>query len=104
LEIHPCIDSCAIKKLALGYNFIICNELFAIGKSIISLVLCEFVVAMNVFFRKLISWLVGLEMHIVMEDLKNGLPSIQGAINGTHILISKPSYNPFPKRLLLSLI
>jgi hypothetical protein len=27
-----------------------------------------------------------------------------GAINGTHILISKPSYNPFPKRLLLSLI
>jgi len=70
LEIHPCKDSTTIKKLAHGYNFIICNELFAIREPILSLVLHEFVVVVNVLFTKLISWLVEPKMHIVMEDFK----------------------------------
>jgi hypothetical protein len=37
-------------------------------------------------------------MQAVMASFKNlcGLPFVQGAINGTHIAISKPS-SPFPK-------
>jgi len=55
------------------------------------------------FLRKLIPWLMGPKMHIVMEDFKKWCAYL-GAINGTHTLFFKPSYNPIPKRLLLSLI
>ncbi len=41
--------SCVIYKLEHGYNFLICSKLFAIVKSIISLVLHEFVVLVNMF-------------------------------------------------------
>jgi hypothetical protein len=76
-----------------GANFLIYNELFAIGKSIMSLVLCEFVVSMNVVFRKFISWPIGIEMIVVMEDFKQfcGLPIILEAIDDNRILI----FNPF---------
>jgi hypothetical protein len=46
--------SCAIYKLAHGVNFLICNKLFAIGKSIVSLMLHEFVEVANTFSRHLI--------------------------------------------------
>ncbi len=46
--------SCTIYKLAHGANFLVCNDFFAIRKSIISKVLHEFMVAMNVVFKKLI--------------------------------------------------
>jgi hypothetical protein len=46
--------SCTMYKLAHGANFLVCNEVFAIRKSIISKVLHEFVVAMNVVFKNLI--------------------------------------------------
>jgi hypothetical protein len=84
--------SCVIYKLAHGYNFLICSKLFAIGKSIVSLVLHEFFALVNIVFRKLISWPVGVDMCIVINDFKLwcGLPSIQGAIDGTHLLILKP--------------
>jgi hypothetical protein len=54
-----------------------------------SLVLCEFVVSMNVVFKKFISWPIGAEMNVVMEDFKQfcGLPIIYEAIDHTHILI-----------------
>ncbi len=54
--------SCVIYKLVHGCNFLICNESFIIGKSITSLVLHEFVDAVNVVFKKLISWPMGTEM------------------------------------------
>jgi hypothetical protein len=59
VEIHV---SCVIYKFAHGYNFLICNELFAIGKFTVSLVLHEFVVIMNIVFKKLIS-LPSIHMH-----------------------------------------
>ncbi len=86
---------CSIYKLAHGVNFLIYNELFAIRKSIVFYVaLHEFVHIVNNILRKLITWFKIVEMKYIMEDLKVwcGLPLIQGAINGTHMFISKPSY------------
>lgn len=94
--------SCVIYKLVHGYNFLICNELFTIGKSITSLVLHEFVDAVNVVFKKLISRLMGVEMCSVLNHFKIwcGLPNVQGVVDGTHLFILKPFY-VFPKILLL---
>jgi hypothetical protein len=41
---------------------------------------------------------VGEKMHVIMLDFKNwcGLPSMMGAIDGTHIFERKP-FNAFPK-------
>ncbi len=60
--------SCAIYKLAHGTNFLMCTKFFAIGKSIVSKVLHEFVVAMNIVFKKLIAWLIWAEMATEMEN------------------------------------
>ncbi len=48
--------SCAIYNLAHGVNLLICKECFAIGKSIVSFMLHEFVEVANIIFRKLILW------------------------------------------------
>jgi hypothetical protein len=85
--------SCVIYKFVHGCNFLIYNKLFAIGKVTISLVPHEFVNAVNVVFRKLISWLVGVEMCSIMNDFKLwcSLLNIQGPIDGIHLFIYKPS-------------
>jgi hypothetical protein len=56
------------------------------------------VTIMNVIFSKLIPWLVGAKMQVVMHDFKwfCCLPNIQGAINGTHIAKFK-TLTPYPK-------
>jgi hypothetical protein len=84
--------SCVLYKLADGINFLVCNELFAIGKSTFSLVLHGFVEAVNITFRKSISWPTRTKLNVVMENFKqwHGLLSVHGGINGTHILIYKP--------------
>ncbi len=90
VEIHV---SCVIYKFAHSYNFLICNELFAIRKFTVSLVLHEFVVVMNIVFKKLISLLVGANAWPTMNHFKLwcGMFSVLGTINGTHFFISKPS-------------
>jgi hypothetical protein len=47
----------------------------------------------NVVSKKLISWPIGFRMEFIMFGFKTlcDLPSIHGAIDGTHISISKPS-------------
>jgi hypothetical protein len=67
VEIHV---SCVIYKFAHSYNFLICNELFAIRKFTISLVLHEFVVVMNIVFKKLISLLMGANAWPTMNHFK----------------------------------
>jgi hypothetical protein len=57
---------------AHNVNFLVCSKLFTIGKSIVSLVLHEFVTIINVTFKKLISWPVKTKMWQMMEDLNNG--------------------------------
>jgi hypothetical protein len=65
---------------------------FSQWKSTVSLVLHEFVYVVNSIYRGLISWLEGLAMILVMDEFKQwcGFPSVQGAIDGTHISIFKP--------------
>jgi len=43
--------------------------------------------------KKLVSWPIGFRMEFIMFGFKTlcDLPSIHGAIDGTHISISKPS-------------
>jgi hypothetical protein len=90
--------SCVIYKLAHGANFLVCSELFAIGKLIISLVLHEFVKAINITFTKLISWPIGTKLNDAMESFKQwcGLPNVHGAMDGNHIIIYEPQ-TLFPK-------
>jgi hypothetical protein len=91
IEIHV---SCVIYKFPHSYNFLICNKLFVIGKSTISLIVHEVVVAFNLTFRKLISWLEGPKMQKMMEnfELLCNLPNVLTVNDGTHLLIyTKPS-------------
>ncbi len=53
VEILVC---CTMFKLAQDVNFIICNELFTIGKLIVFLVLHEFVVTFISTYNDLIIW------------------------------------------------
>lgn len=89
---------CSIYKLAHGVNFPICSKLLAMGKSTIYLVLHEVVYTINKIFKNLISWPKGDDMQTIMTDFYDwcGLPSVQGAINGRHVFIAKPS-TPFVK-------
>jgi hypothetical protein len=63
IEIHV---SFIIWKLAHAFTFFICSKLFAIGKSIMLLVLHEFVPTMNV----VIPWLEGAQTCAIMEDFR----------------------------------
>jgi len=80
-----------IFKLAQGANFLTCSEMFAIRKSIVSLVLHEFVVIFISTYNDLIILPQGEAMAIVMDDFKVwcGLLNVQGAIDGMHISILK---------------
>jgi hypothetical protein len=84
--------ACSIYKLAHGANFLICSNLFDVGKSTIYLVFHEVVYAINKIFKGLISWPKGDDMQTVMIDFQDwhGLLSMQGAIDGTHVSIAKP--------------
>ncbi len=52
----------------------------------------EVVMAINVVFKKLITWPLGDKMQSIMMGFKNlcGMPNVMGAIDGTHICIAKP--------------
>jgi hypothetical protein len=54
------------------------NELFVVGKSTMSLVLNEFIYALNDVYRDLSFWPQRGVMLIVMEDLQNwrGFPNV----------------------------
>jgi hypothetical protein len=47
---------CAIYKLAHGINFLICNEMFVIMKSIIFVSLHEFLNVFSITFKNFICW------------------------------------------------
>ncbi len=80
------------KKIHVS-NLLTCNELFTIGKTIIRLVLYEVVKIMNnMVFKNLITWPMGQKMEDVILEFKEWceLSNFQGAIDDTHISISKP--------------
>jgi hypothetical protein len=89
VEVRVC---CCLYKLVYGTSFLSCSEKFAIGRSTVSLVIHKVVQAINSIYRDAIRWPHGAEMRQTMYDFKSwcGMPSIQGAIDCTHIAISKP--------------
>jgi hypothetical protein len=93
VEVRVC---CTLYKLAQGANFLACSEKFAIGRSTISIVIWEVVRAINSVYRDVISWPRGADMRQTMLDFKSwcGMPSVQGALDCTHIAISKPADYP----------
>jgi len=62
------------------------------GKSIISLIFCEFVYAINQVYNGLMRCHEGPIMALVMKEFIKwcGLPNVMGAIDGTHISIARP--------------
>jgi hypothetical protein len=80
---------CSFYKLGHASKYLQCNELFAIGKSIVHLVLRKFVHVVNDVFKAQLWWLERERLFQIMDEFKKllGLPSIQGAINVIQIHI-----------------
>ena len=88
--------ACTLFKLTHGASLFICSKMFAIGRSIVCLVLREVVQAINVALRSEIAWPSRkkiLEIEAGFQQLC-GLPGVVRAIDGTHISISKPRESP----------
>lgn len=80
-------------KLAKGCNIFIYSELFTIDRSNVSFIVKEVRSQWSIVVsKKLVSWPIGFRMEFIMFGFKTlcDLPSIHGAIDGTHISISKP--------------
>ena len=78
---------CCLYKVAQGATILQCNELFAVGKSTIGLVIREVVAAINRVYTHVIHWPRGHEMREVMLEFKKwcGIPFVHSAIDCTHI-------------------
>ena len=88
--------ACKLFKSAHATNTRSCSELFAIGMSTMSNVIHETCRAINIVLRHEIAWPTGNRLLQVQSDFKVlcGLPAASGAIDGTHIHISKPRVGP----------
>lgn len=84
--------ACVLFKLSHGASFLICSEMFAVGRTTVSLMLRQVVQAINVSLRNEIQWPWGENVADIVDGFQNlcGLPGKVGAINGTHFAISKP--------------
>jgi hypothetical protein len=65
--------------------------LFVASRLTIPVLLREFIIGINIVFKKGFSWPIGNMMQIIMQGFKSfcGLSNIQRAINGMHFSISK---------------
>ena len=88
--------ACTLLKLAHATNTRLCSELFAIGMSTVSNVIHDTCRAINIALRHEIAWPTGTRLIQIQNDYKVlcGLPAVVGAIDGTHIHISKPRVGP----------
>jgi hypothetical protein len=68
--------------------------MFVVGKNIVSMILRKVMNGINEALRHEISWPVGDMLCETQEEFWRlcGLPAVLGAIDGTHISISKPKY------------
>jgi hypothetical protein len=81
-------------KLTHGASLFVCSEMFVVGKSTCSAILRQTVRAINDCLRHEINWPTEERLQEVQRDFQQlcGLPTVAGAIDGTHINISKPRY------------
>jgi hypothetical protein len=81
-------------KLTHGASLLVYSEMFAVGKSTCSAILRETVWAINDCLRHEIKWPSGERLQQTQQDFQQlcGLPAVVGAIDGTHINISKPRH------------
>lgn len=86
--------ACSLFKLSHGVSLLICSELFAVGRSTVSIMLRGVVNAVNIVLRSEMSWPRGdrLASIAVSFAMHCGLLGIAGAIDGTHIAIKKPRF------------
>lgn len=87
--------ACALFKLMHGVHYSVSSEMFAIGKSTVSKILREVVYAINIYLRHEISWSTIDNLHENEAKFYNlcSLPAVVGAIDGTHISLSKPCFS-----------
>jgi hypothetical protein len=74
---------CYLYKLAHSVEYLHGSKLFDIGKSIVYLMLREFVHVINVVFKNSIQWQEGHDFIYAMDGFKDlcGLPLVVGAID-----------------------
>lgn len=84
--------SCVLFKLSQGASLLICSEMFAIGRSTVSIILREVVHGLNVVLKHEMQWPRGERLNSIVGDFHSlcGLPAVAGAIDGTHFGIKKP--------------
>eukprot|EP01018_Ginkgo_biloba_P008023 Gb_17152 [translate_table: standard] len=87
-----CRVGAALYRLARGCDLLEVGEKFGIGMSSSHYVVKEFVRAINKILVHHISWPRGEYMDMVIKRFydKSGLPNCCGAIDATHITITKP--------------
>jgi hypothetical protein len=54
--------TCSLYKLSHGIEYLQCNEMFTIGKSLVNMVLHKYVHVVNVMFKSQIKWPQGEEL------------------------------------------
>lgn len=88
--------ACTLFKLSHGATLLICSELFAVGRSTVSIMLRQVVHAINVGLKNEIRWPFGEGIPETEAGFRNlcGLPGVLGAIDGTHFSIGKPQHGP----------
>ena len=88
--------ACTLFKLTHRASLFICYEMFAIGKSTVCSILRDVVHAVNDSLRYNITWPTGDRLRLTHEKFANlcGLLAVVGAIDGTHVSISKPRRGP----------
>jgi len=84
--------ACSLYKLTHSAELLQCSELFAIGKSIVHLVLQKFVFVVNIVFKNKIMCLKRKELVEVRTKFKSfyGLPLVHRTIDVTQIHVQKP--------------
>lgn len=88
--------ACTLFKLTDGASLLICSEMFAVGRSTVSLFLRDVVYAINETLRSEITWSIGERLRKTQASFKRlcGLPAVVGAIDGTHVHVAKPRVVP----------
>jgi hypothetical protein len=68
MDIHV---ACSLYKLACATYYLHCYEHFTIRKSIVHLVVYEFVGAVNLFLNNQLKWLKGNDLIEVVDEFKD---------------------------------